>query len=53
VELIMEEWRAKGDNLLFEERLRDIRDRFSNLFSQDVGIGLMRGLRAREADICI
>jgi acetylornithine aminotransferase len=35
----------------FEERLEDIRDRFSNLFFQDVGIGLMRGLRAKEADI--
>jgi len=35
----------------FEERLKGIRERFSNLFSQDVGVGLMRGLRAEEADI--
>jgi len=34
----------------FEERLKGIRERFSNLFSQDVGVGLMRGLRAEEAD---
>jgi len=35
----------------FGDRLRDIKDRFSHLFFQDVGIGLMRGLRAEEGDI--
>ncbi len=35
----------------FEERLKDIKERFSNLFFQDVGIGLMRGLRVENSDI--
>jgi len=35
----------------FEKRLKDIKERFSSLFIRDVGIGLMRGLRAKEANM--
>ncbi len=37
--------------IYFEERLKAIADKFSNLFEKEVGLGLMRGLRAKEADI--
>jgi acetylornithine aminotransferase len=34
----------------FEDRLKDILNRYSNLFNKEVGIGLMRGLRAKDND---
>jgi len=37
--------------LYFEEKLQDIAKRYENLFEKEVGIGLMRGLRARSAEI--
>ena len=37
--------------IYFEERLKAIAAKFSNLFEKEVGLGLMRGLRAKEADI--
>ncbi|MDM5272053.1 aspartate aminotransferase family protein [Sulfurovum sp. zt1-1] len=43
---------AVGEALLyFEEKLQDIAKRHPNLFEKEVGIGLMRGLRAKSADI--
>ena len=43
---------AIGESLLyFEEKLRDIATRYSNLFEKEVGLGLMRGLRAKSAEI--
>ena len=33
----------------FEEKLKAIADRYSNLFDKEVGLGLMRGLRAKDA----
>ena len=35
----------------FEEKLQDIAKRYTILFEKEVGIGLMRGLRAKSADI--
>jgi acetylornithine aminotransferase len=35
----------------FEEKLKSISNRYENLFIKEVGIGLMRGLRAKDADI--
>ncbi len=35
----------------FEEKLQDIAKRYDNLFEKEVGIGLMRGLRAKSAVI--
>ncbi|MDD2450836.1 aspartate aminotransferase family protein [Sulfurovum sp.] len=37
--------------LYFETKLQDIAARYENLFEKEVGIGLMRGLRARSAEI--
>ena len=37
--------------IYFEERLKAIAAKFSNLFEKEVGLGLMRGLRAKEADV--
>ncbi len=37
--------------IYFEERLKDIASRYSNLFDKEVGLGLMRGLRAKSGDI--
>ena len=35
----------------FEEKLRDVAKRYTNLFEKEVGLGLMRGLRAKSAEI--
>jgi len=35
----------------FERKLQDIANRYTNLFTKEVGIGLMRGLRAKNSDI--
>ena len=35
----------------FEEKLQDIADRYTALFEKEVGLGLMRGLRATSAEI--
>ena len=35
--------------IYFEEKLKDIRKRYGDLFEKEVGLGLMRGLRARDA----
>ncbi len=52
---ILEEEKERGSldhrMIYFEERLKAIADKFSNLFEKEVGLGLMRGLRAKEADI--
>lgn len=37
--------------LYFEKKLQDIAERYQNLFEKEVGIGLMRGLRAKSAEI--
>jgi len=37
--------------IYFEERLKAIAAKFSNLFEKEVGLGLMRGLRAKEVDV--
>lgn len=43
---------AVGEALVyFEEKLRSIADRYADLFEKEVGTGLMRGLRAKSADI--
>ena len=36
--------------LLFEEKLSEVMSRHSDLFEDSVGLGLMRGLRARDAE---
>jgi len=33
----------------FESKLREIAKKYSNLFEKEVGLGLMRGLRAKDA----
>ena len=52
---ILEEYYASGAVgealVYFEEKLQDIAARYPNLFEKEVGIGLMRGLRAKSADI--
>ena len=35
----------------FEEKLQDIANRYTALFEKEVGLGLMRGLRAKSAEI--
>ena len=43
---------AVGEALIyFEEKLQSVAQRYENLFEKEVGIGLMRGLRAKSADI--
>lgn len=43
---------AVGEALVyFEQKLQDIAARFEHLFEKEVGLGLMRGLRARSAQI--
>lgn len=43
---------AVGEALIyFEEKLQNIAKRYTNLFEKEVGIGLMRGLRAKSAEI--
>ncbi|MCK4442503.1 MAG: aminotransferase class III-fold pyridoxal phosphate-dependent enzyme, partial [Sulfurovaceae bacterium] len=37
--------------IYFETKLKDIASRYSNLFDKEVGLGLMRGLRAKDANI--
>jgi acetylornithine aminotransferase len=36
--------------IYFETKLKDIANRYSNLFNKEVGLGLMRGLRAKDAN---
>ncbi|SFZ97720.1 Acetylornithine aminotransferase [hydrothermal vent metagenome] len=35
----------------FSEKLKQIEDKYNNLFEKEVGVGLMRGLRAKNAEI--
>ena len=35
--------------IYFEERLKGIAEKYANLFEKEVGLGLMRGLRAKDA----
>jgi acetylornithine aminotransferase len=43
---------AIGETLLyFSQKLEDIAKRYENLFEKEVGLGLMRGLRAKNAEI--
>lgn len=35
----------------FEEKLKYIADKYSNLFEKEVGLGLMRGLRAKSVEV--
>ena len=43
---------AVGEALIyFEEKLQNIAKSYTNLFEKEVGIGLMRGLRAKSAEI--
>ncbi|MDD3603219.1 MAG: aspartate aminotransferase family protein [Sulfurovum sp.] len=37
--------------LYFEKKLQEIVQKYSHLFEQEVGLGLMRGLRAKSSDI--
>jgi acetylornithine aminotransferase len=37
--------------LYFESKLQDMASRYSHLFTKEVGVGLMRGLRAKDTDI--
>lgn len=37
--------------IYFEEKLRDITQRYRQFFEKEVGLGLMRGLRAKDATI--
>jgi len=37
--------------IYFSQKLKDIASRYENLFEKEVGLGLMRGLRAKSADI--
>jgi len=37
--------------IYFETKLKDIASRYGNLFDKEVGLGLMRGLRAKDANI--
>ncbi len=37
--------------IYFAQKLQDIVARYENLFEKEVGLGLMRGLRAKSADI--
>jgi acetylornithine aminotransferase len=37
--------------LYFEKRLQEVRAKYPNLFEKEVGLGLMRGLRAKSAEI--
>ena len=36
--------------IYFEEKLKAVAQKYSNLFEKEVGLGLMRGLRAKEND---
>ena len=52
---VLEEYYESGTigevMVYFEEKLQDIAKRYEKLFEKEVGIGLMRGLRAKSADI--
>jgi len=52
---ILEELKNSGELdakiISFEESLRSILKEFPHLFNKEVGVGLMRGLRAKSADI--
>ena len=37
--------------LYFEEKLKNIASKYDNLFEKEVGLGLMRGLRAKNSEI--
>ncbi len=37
--------------IYFEQKLKNIAKRYDNLFDKEVGLGLMRGLRAKNGDI--
>jgi len=37
--------------LYFEEKLQEVAAKYENLFEKEVGLGLMRGLRAKSAEI--
>jgi len=49
---ILEEHKNSGEFdhilIMFEERLKEIADKYSNLFEKEVGVGFMRGLRVKE-----
>ncbi|SFP90373.1 aspartate aminotransferase family protein [Hydrogenimonas thermophila] len=49
---ILEEHKNSGEldhiMIMFEERLKEIADKYSNLFEKEVGVGFMRGLRVKE-----
>ena len=36
--------------IYFEEKLQEIAEKYTNLFEKEVGLGLMRGLRAKNAE---
>ena len=35
----------------FSEKLKEIAEKYENLFEKEVGLGLMRGLRAKSAEV--
>jgi len=49
---ILEEHKNSGEldhiMIMFEERLKEIAVKYSNLFEKEVGVGFMRGLRVKE-----
>jgi acetylornithine aminotransferase len=49
---ILEEHKNSGEfdhiMIMFEEKLKEIATKFSNLFEKEVGVGFMRGLRVKE-----
>jgi len=49
---ILEEHKNSGEFdhilIMFEERLKEIADKYSNIFEKEVGVGFMRGLRVKE-----
>ncbi|MRI58850.1 MAG: aspartate aminotransferase family protein [Epsilonproteobacteria bacterium] len=52
---MLEEYKESGrlDEVMiyFEERLKNVAKEYERLFEKEVGLGFMRGLRARSADI--
>lgn len=54
---ILEEMYERGEIaealLYFEKKLQDIVQKYSHLFEKEVGLGLMRGLRAKSSEIQI
>jgi len=49
---ILEEHKKSGEFdhilIMFKERLKEIADKYSNIFEKEVGVGFMRGLRVKE-----